>query len=169
MRASSFVGSAVVVGLALVGFTQRGSLSASAGAATPENRAVVAQAIDYARAQLGKPYQWGGTGPDVFDCSGLVMDAFRSAGVSIPRTSGEQWATGPRVARPRRGDAVFFAGQDGTDADPGHVGLVVNPAKHLMIDAYGPAGAPISYDTYGLATSRPGLTHVVGFTSPAGS
>jgi peptidoglycan DL-endopeptidase CwlO len=47
----------------------------------------VAAAISFAEAQLGKPYVFGATGPDAFDCSGLVMMAYRAAGVYIPRTS----------------------------------------------------------------------------------
>jgi hypothetical protein len=62
---------------------------------------------------------------------------------------------------------VFFAGADGTPSSPGHVGLVVDPARNLMIDAYA-RGLPVQYDTYGLASSRPGLTDPVGFTDPAG-
>ena len=54
--------------------------------------ATVADAVSYAEAQLGKPYLFGGTGPAAFDCSGLVMMAYRSANVIIPRTSEEQWA-----------------------------------------------------------------------------
>jgi cell wall-associated NlpC family hydrolase len=142
------------------------------GAHVPAGRApsaAAAQAVAYARAQLGKPYAWGGTGPDGYDCSGLVMQAYAAAGVSIPRTSQEQWAAGPQVSAPARGDLVFFAGGDGTPSAPGHVGIVVDPARNLMIDAYGPDGAPISYDTYGLPTSRPGNGAVVGFTDPVGS
>lgn len=41
-------------------------------------------ALAYARAQLGKPYKWGATGPNAFDCSGLVFKAFASAGVQLP-------------------------------------------------------------------------------------
>ena len=54
------------------------------------NQAVSA-AIAYARAQIGKPYQWGGTGPDGFDCSGLVMMAYRQAAWTSrarPKSSG---------------------------------------------------------------------------------
>ena len=58
---------------------------------------IVGNAVNYAEAQLGKPYLFGGTGPDAFDCSGLVMMAYRAAGVDIARTSQQQWATLPHV------------------------------------------------------------------------
>ena len=72
--------------------------------------------IAYAEAQLGKPYLWGATGPDAFDCSGLTMMAYRAAGITIPRTSQQQWTYGTRIpaSQPRPGDLVFFAGSDGT-------------------------------------------------------
>ncbi len=94
-----------------------------------------AVAIAYAEAQLGKPYQWGGTGPDSFDCSGLVMMAYRAAGVYLPRTSQEQWLWGPRVpaSQVEPGDLVFFAGADGTVKAPGHVALVIGGG--LMIES----------------------------------
>lgn len=50
------------------------------------NSAVAEQVVAFAYAQLGKPYAWGGTGPDSYDCSGLAYAAYASAGVSIPRT-----------------------------------------------------------------------------------
>jgi cell wall-associated NlpC family hydrolase len=124
--------------------------------------------LAYARGQLGKPYLWGGTGPDAFDCSGLAMRAYASAGITIPRTSQEQWAAGPHVSSPRAGDLVFFAGADGTPSSPGHVGIVVDPARHLMIDAYA-AGWPVEYDTYGPGSPKGGLSSVVGFTDPGGA
>lgn len=118
----------------------------------------VATAMSYAEQQLGKPYLWGGTGPDFFDCSGLVMMAYRAAGIDIPRTSQHQWAWGPRVSasRVQPGDLVFFAGADGTRASPGHVGLVVGGG--LMIEAYG-TGFPIRVAPY---SSR----DPIGFTRP---
>jgi cell wall-associated NlpC family hydrolase len=119
---------------------------------------VVATAIAYAERQLGKPYQWGGTGPDAFDCSGLVMMAYRTAGINIARTSEQQWATEPKIpaSQVQPGDLVFFAGADGTPAAPGHVGLVIGHGQ--MIEAYA-TGFPIRVASY---TSR----DAVGFTRP---
>lgn len=71
-----------------------------------------AKAVTYARAQLGKPYRWGGQGPHAFDCSGLAMRAWQHAGVRIPRTTTAQWNTGKRISRTqlRPGDLVFRNG-----------------------------------------------------------
>jgi cell wall-associated NlpC family hydrolase len=110
--------------------------------------------LAYAEAQLGKPYVYGATGPDTFDCSGLAMMAYRAAGITIPRTSQAQWIYGTQIpaSRVRPGDLVFFAGADGTPAAPGHVGIVVDPETHTMIDAYA-TGYQVEYDTYGLPAS----------------
>jgi cell wall-associated NlpC family hydrolase len=123
----------------------------------PPNQ-VVATAIAYAEAQLGKPYLWGGTGPDAFDCSGLVMMAYRAAGVNVPRTSQQQWSWGPQIqpGQEQPGDLVFFAGSDGTQTSPGHVGLVIG--KGLMVEAYA-TGFPIRISRY--TNGNP-----VGFTRP---
>ena len=125
----------------------------------------VTQALAYAQAQIGKPYLWGGTGPDAYDCSGLVMMAYRAAGVYIPRTSQLQWTYGPRVAPSavEPGDLVFFAGSDGTPTSPGHVGIVIGKGK--MIEAYA-TGYAIRISTYGTPTSPGGDQTVVGFTRP---
>ena len=122
--------------------------------------------LAFAEAQLGKPYLWGGTGPDAYDCSGLAMMAYRTAGITIPRTSQAQWAYGQQIpaSQAQPGDLVFFAGSDGTPAAPGHVGIVVNPATHTMIDAYA-TGYDVEYDSYGLPVSKGGLSAVTGFTS----
>jgi cell wall-associated NlpC family hydrolase len=127
--------------------------------------AAVATAVNFAQAQLGKPYLFGGTGPDAFDCSGLVMMAYRAAGINIPRTSQQQWAQLPHVpaASVEVGDLVFFAGADGTPAAPGHVGLVIGHDK--MIEAYA-TGFPIRISTFGTPASPPGLSQVVGFARP---
>ena len=125
----------------------------------------VAAAISFAEAQLGKPYLFGGTGPDAFDCSGLVMMAYRAAGVDIPRTSEDQWLWGPQVpaSEVEPGDLVFFAGGDGTVTAPGHVGLVVGHDE--MIEAYA-TGFPIRVSAFGTPAAAPGDTNPVGFTRP---
>ncbi|GHC95482.1 hypothetical protein GCM10007079_47210 [Nocardiopsis terrae] len=72
---------------------------------------VVEQVIANAETQLGVPYVWGGTTPDVgFDCSGLLQWAFREAGVDIPRVTHDQWNAGERVEwdELQRGDLLFW-------------------------------------------------------------
>lgn len=133
-------------------------------ASTARASGTAATAIGYAQGQIGKPYLWGGTGPDAFDCSGLVMMAYQSAGITVPHTSQDQYATEPRVSTPQPGDAVFFAGSDGTDTAPGHEGLVIG--DHQMIEAYG-SGYPIRVSTFGLPSSPPGDQDPVGYTDPA--
>lgn len=67
-------------------------------------------AIQFALAQLGKPYQWGGIGPNSYDCSGLTSQAYKAAGVSIPRTALMQMHTGkavPNIASASPGDLIF--------------------------------------------------------------
>jgi cell wall-associated NlpC family hydrolase len=91
------------------------------------------QAIAFAKAQLGEPYQWGATGPDSWDCSGLTMMAYQSAAVSIPRTSREQWTFGTHIdsmADLLPGDLVFFA----SGSDPStihHVGLYIGDGEMI--------------------------------------
>lgn len=67
-------------------------------------------AVDFAMAQLGDPYVYGGNGPDVWDCSGLTVAAWRQAGVSLPRSSSSQISAGTRVSTSnlQPGDLVFY-------------------------------------------------------------
>jgi peptidoglycan DL-endopeptidase CwlO len=149
--------------------TQPGGSGTCAGNMVLDSETVpntaVATAIDFAQQQLGKPYLWGGTGPEAFDCSGLMMMAYRQAGIYIARTSQAQWATEQHVpaSQVRPGDLVFFAGSDGTPTAPGHVGMVIGGGK--MIEAYA-TGYPIRISTYGKPTSAAGDQTVVGFTNP---
>ncbi len=73
-------------------------------------RPQAAKAIEAARSQMGTPYCWGGTGPDCYDCSGLTQWAWAQAGVSIPRSSRQQYAGLPKVPRDQiqPGDLLFF-------------------------------------------------------------
>jgi alpha-tubulin suppressor-like RCC1 family protein len=85
--------------------------------------------IATARAQLGKPYVWGGNGPNVFDCSGLMVFSWGLAGVHLPRVAADQqaWAIPVTDSQVQPGDLVFF----GRPAH--HVGLYIG--NGLMIDA----------------------------------
>ncbi len=148
-----FAASAVAVGVGLAVISGHGAAATSSRA--PGKAA--AAAIAYARQQLGKPYEWGGTGPYAFDCSGLVMEAYRAAGISIARTSQAQWATEQHVSGPQPGDLVFYPGADGTWTAPGHVALAVGGGQ--MIEAYG-TGYPVRE-----VPIRPGMA---GFTQPRG-
>ncbi|MFF3375569.1 NlpC/P60 family protein [Streptomyces sp. NPDC002680] len=68
------------------------------------------KAVEFATAQIGKPYVWGAEGPDSFDCSGMTSAAWAAAGVTIPRTSQQQWAQLPRVdiEDMRPGDLIVY-------------------------------------------------------------
>jgi cell wall-associated NlpC family hydrolase len=67
-------------------------------------------ALDAALDQMGKPYRWGASGPDSFDCSGLTSWAYATAGVTIPRNSAMQYAALPHVDSNdwQPGDLLFF-------------------------------------------------------------
>jgi cell wall-associated NlpC family hydrolase len=76
----------------------------------PAPNARAQAAVDAALSQVGKPYQWGASGPDSYDCSGLTMWAWAHAGVSLPHNSGAQYSTTKRVPRPdlAPGDLLFY-------------------------------------------------------------
>jgi cell wall-associated NlpC family hydrolase len=86
-------------------------------------------AVDTARAQLGKPYVYAGSGPDVFDCSGLTMYAWAAAGVSLPHNAEAQYGSLPHVSQSelQPGDLVFFG------SPIHHVGIYVGGGT--MIEA----------------------------------
>lgn len=77
----------------------------------PTASATAAKAIAYALKQLGKPYVWGDAGPNAFDCSGLMLRAYQTAGINLPRVSVDQFHAGAllpvRQAQP--GDLMFLA------------------------------------------------------------
>jgi cell wall-associated NlpC family hydrolase len=162
-------GTAIAAYLAFNGTAITHAVAANLTAAKPAaTTAVASKAVAFAQAQIGAPYVWGGNGPKAsgFDCSGLVTQAY---GGTIQRTSQSEWASEPHIAasQVQVGDLVFFTGalQPG-ESPPGHVGIVVNPATHTMIDAYDKSTG-VEYDTYGLPTSKQGLTDPTGFARPA--
>ncbi|MFB7272262.1 NlpC/P60 family protein [Streptomyces sp. NPDC056244] len=88
-----------------------------------------AKVLAFARAQIGKPYVWGASGPSSYDCSGLTQAAWREAGVQLPRTTWEQVEAGTRVSTGDLlpGDLVFFYD------DISHVGIYIGDG--MMIHA----------------------------------
>ncbi|MFF3491017.1 NlpC/P60 family protein [Streptomyces sp. NPDC002795] len=110
-----------------------GSSSGSSGSASGSSDASyatkAAQALAFAKAQEGKPYVWGATGPDSYDCSGLTQAAWKSAGISLPRTTWDQVEIGKTVPLSdiQPGDLVFFYD------DISHVGLYMGDG--MMVHA----------------------------------
>ena len=86
------------------------------------------KAVAFAYAQLGKPYQWGATGPGSYDCSGLAQAAWAAAGIAIPRDTYEQWAALPHISSSaiQPGDLLYYDGV-------GHVAIYVG--NGYIIDA----------------------------------
>lgn len=85
------------------------------------------KALAFARAQTGKPYVWGATGPSSYDCSGLTQAAWKAAGVDLPRTTWDQVKVGQRIATKdlKPGDLVFFYD------DISHVGMYIGGGKMI--------------------------------------
>ncbi len=79
--------------------------------APPQQSGNYEAAINYALAQLGKPYIWGGNGPTGYDCSGLVQQAYRRSGVELPRVANDQYAATTPItpSQLRRGDLIFWS------------------------------------------------------------
>ena len=96
----------------------------------------VSSVIAFARAQLGEQYVWGGAGPNVWDCSGLTMMAWRQAGVSMAHYTGSQYNQTARVpiSQLQPGDLVFY-GVSGPSSH--HVGLYIGGGR--MIHAPNPS------------------------------
>lgn len=117
----------------LQGGSERESLLAGDG----RGSGTALRAVQYAETKLGDPYVWGAAGPRSFDCSGLVMDAYRHAGVHLPRMTYDMIHQGTTVDRAdvRAGDLVFsnFSGRG-----PEHVQLAVSSTK--VIEAPTPGG-----------------------------
>ena len=99
--------------------------------AVPPQAPGAGAALTYARAQLGKPYQWAGAGPNSFDCSGLVMMAWEQGGVQFPHLAQDQYDMTARipVSQALPGDLIFF----GTPNNVYHVGIYIGNGQ--MIDA----------------------------------
>ncbi|MBW3084840.1 hypothetical protein KEM60_01029 [Austwickia sp. TVS 96-490-7B] len=105
------------------------------GSVPAVNGSGAAAAIAYARAQLGKPYHWGGEGPVGYDCSGLTKMAWASAGVSLIHQTNNQWAQTKHVPlnQAQPGDLIFY-GQIGGDIH--HVGLYIGGGRMIAAPTF---------------------------------
>ncbi|GGM64964.1 hypothetical protein GCM10010106_08640 [Thermopolyspora flexuosa] len=104
-------------------------------------------ALQFAFAQIGKPYRYGGTGPGAWDCSGLTQAAWRAAGVELPRTTTQQWAWGASRRVPldalQPGDLVF-------SRSLGHVGLYIGGGKMVHAPRTGDVVKITTLSAYGM-------------------
>ena len=123
-------------------------------------------ALDWALAQVGTPYVWGGETPGVgFDCSGLTQAAYRAAGISLPRTAQAQFDAGQPVLAGtalQPGDLLFFGR---STAEVTHVGIYAGSGE--MVDAPH-ASAAVRVEPTPTSLGAPWGTDVlVGIRDPA--
>ena len=107
-----------------------------------------ARAVGFALAQLGKPYVWAAAGPNAFDCSGLTMAAWATAGVTLVHYTGDQQTEGVAVtpATLEPGDLVLVPGSDPPGPGiAGHVGIYLGDG--LVLSAIDPQDG-VAVQTY---------------------
>ncbi|WP_327284824.1 MULTISPECIES: C40 family peptidase [unclassified Streptomyces] len=106
-----------------------GSGELGSGTVTAPATGSAAAIVNFARAQVGKAYVSGGTGPSSFDCSGLVQAAYRQAGISLPRVSQDQSAAGSSVSLSslKPGDILYW----GSRGNAYHVAIYVGGGKFV--------------------------------------
>ncbi|HZZ46322.1 MAG TPA: C40 family peptidase [Pseudonocardia sp.] len=99
------------------------------------SQGVVRAALGFAMNAVGKPYVWGATGPNAYDCSGLIMRAYQGAGIFLPRVSREQYQAGGHVpvrsAQP--GDLLFLATDRSDPATIHHVMIYLG--NNMLVEA----------------------------------
>jgi len=116
-----------------------GASSSSPSSSTPKpttpsknSGSGVERAVGYALAQLGKPYYWGGNGPIGYDCSGLVQQAYRSAGIKLPRVASDQYGAVTKISSSslRRGDLLFWS-SNGRQSGVHHVAVYLGSGRYV--------------------------------------
>lgn len=111
----------------------------------PPVKGGAAKAISYAKAQLGKPYEWGGSGPDSFDCSGLTMRAWQAGGLSLVHYAEAQYYQGTpiTVSDAKPGDLIFFS-YNGSPSGIHHVALYLGNGDFIEAPH---TGADVRYNS----------------------
>ena len=105
--------------------------SSGAGLTVAQTTAFLSAALS----RVGMPYVWGGAGPNVFDCSGLVQWSMRQAGIVMPRVAASQAQTGPQipVAELQPGDLLFYHTDPTAPTYISHVAIYIG--RGLMVEA----------------------------------
>ncbi|MET9595687.1 NlpC/P60 family protein [Streptomyces sp. NPDC006516] len=141
-----------------------GAVQLPAGYALPAGTPrEVRTAVAWALRQKGGWYQLGGDCTDAHgsnasrwcDCSSLTQQAYRAAGISIPRVTYDQVRIGAHVSvdKPKPGDLVFNPGSDGSDARPGHVGMYIGDDMVIEAPRTGVRTRVVSYSSLRNSTS----------------
>jgi cell wall-associated NlpC family hydrolase len=119
----------------MYGFNQNSGQTAPQN--LPQGEGPLNTVVDYARKQIGKPYIWGATDPNVgFDCSFLVQQAYKQVGINLPRVSNQQGRTGVKTAisNLRPGDLIFW---DNSSRNVGADHVAVYAGNGYIIEAPG--------------------------------
>ena len=100
------------------------------------------KAIAFARAQLGDPYSYGGTGPNSWDCSGLMQASWRAAGVSLPRVVGPQYSATRHISMSQLqpGDLVFYGDMSHDGMYLGNGKVIHSPRPGKVVEITGLSG-----------------------------
>ncbi|MBK3565340.1 MULTISPECIES: C40 family peptidase [unclassified Streptomyces] len=130
--------------------TERTTLAASTGTSTSTSSSTAtgsaAAVVAFVKAQIGKSYVLGATGPSAYDCSGLVGAAFKQVGISLPRVSQDQSTAGTQVSLSnlQAGDILYW----GSAGSAYHVAVYVGDG--MFVGAQNPSTGiverPLSYD-----------------------
>ena len=113
------------------------------------NSAAAQIAVDTAMAQRGDPYVWAASGPNSFDCSGLVQYAYAAAGISLPHSSRMQASMGQAVSRAdlQPGDLIAFY------SPVSHIGIYIGNGQMVHAPTSGDVVKVASIDTMGSITA----------------
>ena len=121
-------------------------------------------AIQFALGEVGKPYVWGATGPNTYDCSGLILRAFQAAGIDLPRVSWQQFQAGGHVPvkQAEPGDLLFYATDPSDPATIHHVMLYMGDGQMVEAPYSGESvrvrSVPWGYSELVPLATRPGTT-----------
>ncbi|MGH3781576.1 MAG: C40 family peptidase [Pseudonocardiaceae bacterium] len=110
-------------------------VKASCATPLPAPSEIAGRAMQYALGEVGKPYVWGATGPNSYDCSGLMLRAYESAGITLPRVAAQQYWAGTQlpVRQAQPGDLLFWGYDTSNPATIHHVAMYLGNGR--MVEA----------------------------------